>query len=315
MMSKMIKKIKLINTVSPIHKMNYSCGETAIWMKRDDLIEFAFGGNKVRLFEYIAYKIKKSNVDRIVTYGSSYSNYLRVAATVSAMLNVECDLIILDHSGPSREGGNVDLLKLFDVNTIHCPEKDAHDFIDEYKRELELKHINYMWIPGGGHIMEASFGYVDAAREIIHQCINLNVEFDAVFLPCGTGTTQAGLIYGLAGTEVIGISVARTKERCIEEINMQLKAMGENTQRTEYDHRVNVIHDDKTQYGELSNAIEDVIKEIARSDGVFLDPIYNAKAFWGMSEYLKACEANRYKNVLYLNTGGQPNLFLKGDSP
>ena len=52
-------KVHLINSTTPVQKLNYKIGNTNIYMKRDDLIDFAFGGNKVRLFEYIAADILK----------------------------------------------------------------------------------------------------------------------------------------------------------------------------------------------------------------------------------------------------------------
>ena len=52
-------KIKLINCITNCQKLNYSIGNATIYMKRDDLIDFGFGGNKVRLFEYIAADVKE----------------------------------------------------------------------------------------------------------------------------------------------------------------------------------------------------------------------------------------------------------------
>lgn len=100
-------KIQLNHTFSPLYKMNYSCGNVNIWVKRDDLLDFAFGGNKVRLFEYIATMLQGKKVKRIVTYGSQYSNFLRVAAAVCSQLNIQCDLIILDELSNNLSKGGV----------------------------------------------------------------------------------------------------------------------------------------------------------------------------------------------------------------
>lgn len=305
-----MKKVKLFNNVTSLYKLNYKCGNCNIWIKRDDNIDFGFGGNKVRLYEYIAQYIIDSNVDRVVTYGSSLSNYLRVTAVVCSKLGIECDLIILDDENSKKQGGNSFLLKNFDANIIHCKYEDASQFIDIYKYSLEQKNIKYLWIPGGGHLPEAAFGYVDASKEIIKQLSENQCTIDAVFLPCGTGTTQAGLAYGFAGTntEIIGVTIARTIERCNEEIDDILRGMEkidiyEPTKKYNYC----VIENDGSKYGEKNNNIDELIKEIAISDGIFLDPIYNAKAFMGMKKELE--RQQKYKNVLYINTGGTPNIF------
>ena len=90
-----MEKIELIHGTTGLYRLNYSIGNINIYMKRDDLLDFAFGGNKVRLFEYIGAMVKKKNADKIITFGSVYSNHIRVAAAVAAKLKVKCDLIVL----------------------------------------------------------------------------------------------------------------------------------------------------------------------------------------------------------------------------
>ena len=152
-------------------------------------------------------------------------------------------------------------------------------------------------------MLEAAYGYRDAANEILCQQKDLGVQFDAVFLPCGTGTTQAGLIMGLKDTDidVLGVTVARPVERCKTVITNMLQK----TVTTAEEWNVNVL-ESKIPYGQTSDHVIETTKFLAQNDGLFLDPVYNAKSFWGMTEYLKE---NSYNNVLYLNTGGTPNIF------
>ncbi len=307
-----MKKESLLKGKTPLYKMRFKYGNINIWIKRDDLICFAGGGNKVRLYEYIVPLVKEIGAERIVTYGSQYSNFLRVTAAVCSFLRIGCDLIVLDE-GPPNVGGNGTLLDLYDVNVVHCPISNAHDYIDEYQEKLNKEKVRYMWIPGGGHIPEAAFGYVDAAYEIMKQADELGVSFDATFLPCGTGTTQAGLIYGMHNKmDIYGISVARTKEKCVEEITKTLSEMASFGKCDADIGNVNVLYDKRTRYGESTEQIIDISKKVAKSDGIFLDPIYNARAFCGMIEHLSYEESEGYQNVLYVNTGGQPNIYLKG---
>lgn len=309
-----MEKIRLINTETPLYKMQYTCGDTTIWIKRDDLLEFAFGGNKVRLYEYISAVIQNKSVERVVTYGSEYSNYLRVTAAVCARLGIECDLIVLKEDN-CIEGGNAILLMQYEPRIIPCELSKAHSFIDEYQNELKKKKINYVWLPGGGHMPEAAFGYVDASEEILKQAKQNHVDFDAIFLPCGTGTSQAGLIYGMENkVDIYGVSIARTAEKCKNVINDLLKDMLKldgNVVREMG--KINVLFDSKSKYGLITDEIKQIAKKVAWTDGIFLDPIYNAKAFAGMIEFLKMSDGMNLKNVLYINTGGQPNIFMRGN--
>lgn len=305
----LMNKIKLFNNITSLYKLNYECSDCNIWIKRDDNIDFAFGGNKVRLYEYIAQYILDCKVDRIVTFGSPLSNYLRVTAIVCAKLGIDCDLIILDDSNDYNVNGNLKLISNFNANIILCEYDKAHDFIDSYQDKLKKNNVNYLWIPGGGHMAQAAFGYVDASEEIKKQLMDNNCKIDAIFLPCGTGTTQAGLVYGFADMDIdiIGITVARSTERCLKEIDEILRQMQTIEGKLFNNYKYNVIDNDGTKYGKQSESCKAVARELANLDGIFLDPIYNAKAFDGMLRYIK--KTSKYKNVLYINTGGTPNIF------
>lgn len=297
-------KLQLIHQETCIQKLSGSYFGTNVYVKRDDLIDFAFGGNKVRMAEYIGAVAQQRKCTKIITFGSVHSNHVRVMGCLCNYLGIDCDLIILRDSEEASIGGNYKLLQqLKGIHLEYCNTDEAHDFINNYQVKQESEGINYLWVPGGGHMVEAAYGYRDAANEILRQQKALGVQFDAVFLPCGTGTTQAGLIMGLKDTDidVIGLTVARPVERCKTVITNMLH----NTITTTEKWNVKVL-ESKIPYGQTSDEVIETTKVLAQKDGLFLDPVYNAKSFWGMTEYLKE---NHYKNVLYLNTGGTPNIF------
>ena len=300
------KKIKLINNVSSCYKMNYSLPDKNIFVKRDDTLDFAFGGNKARFAEYIGRLAVERKSEKIITFGSIHSNHVRVIATLCNYLNISCDLIILSDSEEKGTSGNFTLIShLKNVNFVYCKTSEAHDFIDSYLESQ--KGYNYLWVPGGGHMKEAAMSYVEVAEEIHNQESELGIHFDAVFLPCGTGTTTAGLVYGLRNyqTDVMGVTVARSVERCVNEVNLLVGELCcENNIAI---HKWGGVLENSISYGTVTEEVNSIIKAVAISDGFFLDPIYNAKSFLRMTEFLKT--GSVYKNVLYLNTGGSPNLF------
>ena len=223
-----MKKIKLFNNISALYKMNVKFGETNIYIKRDDTLDFAFGGNKVRLFEYIAELVIRRNIKKIITFGSIYSNHIRVAAATANYLGISADLIVLLKKNQKiYDKANFKLINHHkDINLIKCFEDEAHDFIEFYLEKQNKIQKDFLWIPGGGHMPEAAFGYIDAAKEIYNQLKSIACKIDAIFLPTGTGTTQAGLIYGLSGKiPIYGVTVARSIERCKSEILNLLNAI------------------------------------------------------------------------------------------
>ena len=309
-----MEKLSLIHNVSCLHPMRFQINNTALFVKRDDTLDFAFGGNKVRFFEYLAMRIQRSGAEKVITFGSVHSNFVRVTACVCQYLGLACDLLILTEDGTLPLSPNLKLLHYCAHTSVHaCKTAEAHEEIDRYLAEQEARGISFFWIPGGGHIFEASLGYVDAAHEILQQLESNGTAIDALFLPCGTGTTQAGLIYGLRDKiPVYGVSVARSVERCRMEILSLLLEMEkfDKAKKTDYDWEryIHVLPKrEDTSYGERDQQTEALIREIAQSDGFFLDPVYNAKSFLQMREWILSNP--KVRNVLYLNTGGTPNLF------
>lgn len=297
-------KIHLINQETCIQKLQNTFYGVNVYVKRDDLVDFAFGGNKVRMAEYIGAVAQIKKCTKIITFGSVHSNHVRVIGCLCNYLGIDCDLIILRDSEEASIGGNYKLLKqLKNIHIEYCNTSDAHNFIDEYLSQQDNQQINYLWVPGGGHMVEAAYGYRDAAQEILRQQESMGLRFDAIFLPCGTGTTQAGLIMGLKDTniEVFGLTVARPVERCKSVITSLLQETG--TKSVNW--KVNVL-ESQIPYGQSTVAVTEMTKLLAQKEGLFLDPIYNAKSFWSMTEYLKS---NHYDNILYVNTGGTPNIF------
>ena len=298
-------KIQLFTNRPGTQLLNYKVGDTSIYMKRDDLLDFAFGGNKVRLFEYIAADAVKQGAEKIITFGSIHSNHIRVAAATAYKLGIACDLILL-YEDEKENGINTPNLRLVKyckgVHVVYCSTEEAHDFIDHYQQEQELKGCKYYWIPGGGHTALAAQGYVDAAAEILDQMKGRQI--DAIFLPCGTGTTQAGVLAGIGGrVPVYGVTVARTVERCRDEIAALLREMG-NTEIKDGD--IHVLRSG-IRYGGSSEELDEMISGLVQSDGIFLDPVYNAKSFLEMTRYIGAHP--EIKTAVYINTGGSPNLF------
>lgn len=313
----MIDKIQLVNNITPIIKLNKMINSSSIYMKREDLIDFYFGGNKVRLYEYISADVIKKNANKIITFGSIHSNHLRVTVAVASRLGIECDIIIINDSKDLEYlvEGNTLLIDLIGANKYFCSTNNAREYIDEHLLNQRTKGINYYFVPGGGHTPIATMAYSDLMGEILEQSSQLDVDFDAIFLPIGTGTTQAGLIHGknrfnFKG-QILGVTVAREVQTCQKEVIEMITGLNSVEDQDVYikEPEVNVLDNNGIAYGEIEERVLETIKSIANSDGIVLDPIYNSKSFYVMSKYL--LKKRNYSNVLYINTGGNPNIFTQ----
>lgn len=282
-----------------------------LYIKRDDLLPFSFGGNKARKASYFFEEILNGGFDTVVTYGSSSSNHCRVVTNACAKYKLKCYIISPEEN--YSETFNSLLVKKFGAEIIKAPLDKISETIDELMNELSKKGKPY-FIAGGGHGNLGAKAYVDAYKEICNYEKENNIYFDYIFHASGTGTTQAGLICGAVlekdtDRKIVGISIARKNPRGKQVVEQSvedyLKSVGYNSDMP------NVIFDDSYicgGYGEYNEQIVKCIDNIMAKEGIPLNKTYSGKAFWGMTEYIKKNSITG-KNILFINTGGAPLFF------
>ena len=53
----------------------------------------------------------------------------------------------------------------------------------------------------------------------------------------------------------------------------------------------------------------DDIRYLARTEGIFTDPVYSGKSFHGMMDYIRSGKVEKGSTVIYLHTGGATALL------
>lgn len=289
-----------------------------VYVKRDDLTDFALGGNKIRKLEYFLSEALKQKANYIVTYGAPQSNHCRLTAAVASKFGLKT-LLILSKTNNSTFNGNYFLFNIFDVEIVWTDINSVSDTIAKELGKLKESGNNPYFIQGGGHGNLGTHAYRVAFDEINRQQCGKGKSFDYIFHASGTGTTQAGLVAGKlisnSSTNIVGISVARNEIRGREVINDSIKDYFK-----EWDIQKNIpikdiIFDDSyigKGYADIYPEIVETIRKVAKKSGILLDPVYTGKAFYGMFEYIKKHEIIN-KNILFIHTGGTPLLFNYAD--
>ena len=286
-----------------IHPLGDLCGNR-LFIKREDLIPYSFGGNKARKALLFFHEIDKGDYDAVVTYGSSHSNHCRVVANMAAARRLRC--VVISPEQVSDETFNSHMMKLFGAEIITVPINQVHDTIEKKLSALRAEGRTPFFIPGGGHGSIGTEAYVQCYEEIRRQG-----NFDYIFFASGTGTTQAGLVCGKLkynGTEnIIGISIARKNPRGRDIVLESIREyMGDDARIDE----ATVFVDDYIGdgYGKENSEIENVIRKVLIKYGIPLDSTYTAKAFLGMEKYIEQ-HGIKDKRILFIHTGGTPLFF------
>lgn len=287
----------------------------SIFIKRDDLIPFSFGGNKARKALNFFREIDSGEYDVVVTYGSSSSNHCRIVSNMAASRKLPCYIIspkeALDPTYNSK------MMKLFGAEITTVLVNDVSRTIDRKLEQLKKDGKKPYFIPGGGHGNLGTQAYVDCYDEICKYEKENNIYFDYIFFASGTGTTQAGLVCGQLihndKRKIIGISIARKNPRgcqvVIDSVEEYLKEKRYNISNDMIKDTV-IFLDDYTGdgYGKENIAINNTIYKMLKKYGIPMDSTYTAKAYVGMQEYIKKTNINN-KNILFIHTGGTPLFF------
>lgn len=311
-------KIDLTFLPTPIEKIQVD-EKNNYYIKREDLTGFSFGGNKARKMEFFLFDILKEGSDYIVTYGSPGSNHCRIVSSAAKRYNIPC-LLIFSGSRVSIDPNGNDLLNLLnDAEILFVEDRDVARVIDENLTRLRGEGFNPYFIEGGGHGNLGTLAYRKAYEEIQDQAKELEVEFDYIFLASGTGTTQAGLIAGKSlkksKEKIIGISIAREKERGREVLKESLESYFEQYHKGQVVEEEDIVFLDEYSlggYAKTDPSIYKRIKWMLNTNSIALDPTYTGKAFEGMCKFLEEEEIEN-KNILFIHTGGTPLFFSKGE--
>lgn len=292
-----------------------SDGDNDIYIKRDDLLPFSFGGNKARKAEYFFKEIDRGDFSCVVTYGSSSSNHCRVISNMAAKRGLKC--VIISPSESSFPTNNSKFMKLFGAEIITAPVSEVHDTIENTLDKLTKSGEKPYFIPGGGHGVLGTSAYVDCYWEIKQFERENRVFFDYIFFASGTGTTHSGLVCGqiMSGDKrnIVGISIARKNPRgrqvVIDSVYEYLNEKKFKFSEDEVE-KLTVFNDEYTGdgYAKTSKSITRTIDEMLVKNGIPFDCTYTGKAYTGMMDYLKKNEIKN-KNILFIHTGGTPLFF------
>lgn len=287
--------------------------ENQLYIKREDLIPYSFGGNKARKAFLFFQEIDTGKYDCVVTYGSSHSNHCRIVANMAAARGMKCCIV-----GPSEVSDatfNSRFMELFGAELITVPVERVHDTIEKKLQYLRADGYNPYFIPGGGHGNIGTEAYVQCYTEIRTYEREENVHFDYIFFASGTGTTHAGLVCGQLlnhdERQIVGISIARKNPRGRQVVLDSIREYLGTTQIPEDEIQKRTIFMDDyigSGYGQDNEAVAKTIRDSMIRYGIPLDSTYTGKAFWGMKQYL-AKHKIQGKNILFIHTGGTPLFF------
>lgn len=294
-------------------------GGPTLWIKRDDLTGFGFGGNKIRGLEFLLADALAQGADTLVTGAAPQSNYVRATAAVAAHAGLNM-IAVYSGTPPPQVQGNYRLTRLLGAEIRFTGDADRASVdgaIEETANELRSAGQRPYTIPRGGASVLGTLGYVQAAYELAEQCAAKGIVPDAIVQATGSCGTQAGL---LAGAQLLRLPwrvEGFTVSRPVDEVKSRVLALAQAAiERLGSRHTIApqdvIVHGGfiGSGYGVPTAEGAEAIRLVARREGIFLDPTYTGKAMAGFLAYCRAGHFRREETILFLHTGGEPALFV-----
>jgi D-cysteine desulfhydrase len=292
-----------------------------VYIKRDDMLGLAPGGNKTRKLEFLVADALAQGADTLITCGAVQSNHCRLTLAAAVREGLKCQMVLEErvvNSYDVNANGNNFMFRLMGVERIKVVPGGSdipgamQSLADDLARQGRKGYI----IPGGGSNALGALGYVAAAQEILAQTFEKGLRIDRIVLASGSSGTHAGMVVGLHGFNadipVIGIGVSR------DPAQQQPLVMRE----AEETARLLGLHGSlpptlvatngeywRPKYSVPNARMVEAVQMLARTEAILLDPTYTGKAMAGLIGLARQGVLRKGENVLFLHTGGLPALY------
>ena len=290
-----------------------------LFVKRDDLLGLAGGGNKTRKLEFLLADAIAQGADTLITVGAPQSNHCRLTLAAAAKEGLACRLVIEQRVAGSYSQaalGNNLLFDLMGAASVRMVEAGT-DLAAEMAAEADVVRAAggrpYV-IVGGGSSPLGALGYAACAQEIMAQAFDAGLVFDRIVVASGSAGTHSGLVAGLvalnAGIPVTGINVRRARaEQEANVLGLAQRTAGLMGSPAPVAGDIEALDDwVGPGYSLPTPSMVEAVRLLASQEGILLDPVYSGKAMAGLIGLVRNGTLAKGQRVLFLHTGGSPSL-------
>jgi len=301
-------------------------GGPQLYIKRDDLLGLAGGGNKTRKLEFLVADALAQGADTLITCGAVQSNHCRLTLAAAAKEGLKCRLVLEERvpgSYKPHAAGNNFLFHLLGVEALTVVPGGSNmlDAMQAVAAEVTALGRKAYIIPGGGSNVIGATGYVACAEEILAQSFDKGINFNYIVTTSGSAGTHAGLLVGFYGNNsnipLIGINISRKNAAQVELVyNLVTKTAAHVGIKETIPKDAVVCYEDYVGpgYSLPTPEMVEAVQLLAQTENILLDPVYTGKAMAGLIGLIRQGFFKKTDNVLFVHTGGSPALYVYTDT-
>lgn len=267
---------------SPFEKHTFH--HQTFYLKRDDLLDKDFSGNKARKFHYFLTH-DFSHIKRVVSSGSNQSNAMYSLSVLARLKGWEF-MYVCDHIPSFLKENPIGNYKAALENGMKIVASSLR--MEEVQKWLDEKSLH---VEEGGRQIEAEEGVKRLAEELVVDVKTQGITHPYLFLPSGTGTTalflQKHLPFPVFTCNTVGDSVYLQKQWEMVEPNLNAYPTILETKQ-------------KYHYGKLYVELYVLWKRLKEDMGVEFDLVYDPVGWTALLEHLSTLDGT----PIYLHQGG-----------
>jgi 1-aminocyclopropane-1-carboxylate deaminase/D-cysteine desulfhydrase-like pyridoxal-dependent ACC family enzyme len=323
-----LPRAKLAFLPTPLHEVPRfaeALGGPRIFLKRDDQTGLAFGGNKTRMFDFLLAEIAAEGVDTVIGGAAVQSNYCRQLTAACNAFGLEVHLVLRRIRGEKDNDiqGNLflDLIAGAHVHVIDATLDEQNQALYALSDRLTAqgKKPRVVRMANDEDLAPDVIAYVECFCEIVEQSQALSIEPTHIYVS-SCDTTQAGLELGkraLGSTiDIVGITPAdfepdipRLITTYLDHASARLALPIKGDPEDVLNSRAYIGEG----YGKPTSEGIAMIKLMAKTEGIFLDPVYTSKACAALADDVRQGRLTSDDTVVFIHTGGTPALFAYRD--
>ena len=252
-------------------------------------------GNKYFKLKYNLAQIKQQQFGTVISFGGAYSNHIHALAYAAKSEGLKAVGVIRGEQSYSQNPTLNDALA-WGMELVFVSREEyklRHDAL--YQQRLADKYQGTV-IPEGGSNQLALQG---CAEIVAHINATIGDDYDAVYLPCGTGSTLAGIATCLPQHKrLYGVVVLKGAEYLQTEIAAMLK-------ESELPANISLLHDyHQGGYGKCSKQLAAFVQDFPLP----VEPVYSGKLFFALDQMLANNMIAPGSRVVAIHTGGLQGL-------
>ncbi len=281
-------------------------------MLRLDTLDPLISGNKWFKLKHNLLKAREELHTRLLSFGGYYSNHLHALAAAGQRFGFATVGVVRGEEPATYNPTLLDLQR-FGMQLSFISRADYHK-----KNQAEfLAALQTAWgpcylIPEGGCNRLGVLGCEEIAAAIYQQ---KDYRPDFIVLSCGTGTTLAGVIRGVAGRcHVIGIAALKGATFLEQDV---LDLMGETALAVESSQQQRISFESRQHphwhieydyafggFAKVNAVLLEFMTRFEQATAIRLDPVYTGKMLFAVYDLIKRAVIPAGAKVLLIHTGG-----------